>query len=76
MADAVAEVDRAYSVLQTSYNRLAANKDQLGAVQAAYEADKAPLDLYLDAQRRVADAEPAVPSWRMSVNDLFESANE
>src|SRR6185436_16038914 len=28
-----------------------------GAVQAAYEADKAPLDLYLDAQRRVADAE-------------------
>jgi hypothetical protein len=57
VADAVGEVDRAYSVLQTSYNRLAANRDQLGAVQAAYEADKAPLDLYLDAQRRVSDAE-------------------
>jgi hypothetical protein len=57
VADAVSEVDRAYTVLQTSYNRLAANRDQLGAVQAAYEADKAPLDLYLDAQRRVADAE-------------------
>jgi outer membrane protein TolC len=57
VADAMAEVDRAYSVLQTSYNRVAANRDQLGAVQAAYEADKAPLDLYLDAQRRVADAE-------------------
>jgi outer membrane protein TolC len=57
VADAVAEVDRAYTVLQTSYNGLAANRDQLGAVQAAYEADKAPLDLYLDAQRRVADAE-------------------
>lgn len=57
VADAVGEVDRAYTVLQTSYNRLAANGDQLGAVQAAYEADKAPLDLYLDAQRRVADAE-------------------
>jgi hypothetical protein len=56
-ADAVAEVDRSYTVLQTSYNRLAANRDQLGAVQAAYEADKAPLDLFLDAQRRVADAE-------------------
>jgi outer membrane protein TolC len=57
VADAIGEVDRAYSVLQTSYNRLAANRDQLGAVQAAYEADKAPLDLFLDAQRRVSDAE-------------------
>ncbi|HVT29895.1 MAG TPA: TolC family protein [Lacipirellulaceae bacterium] len=57
VADAVGEVDRAYTVLQTSYNRLAANHDQLGSVQAAYEADKAPLDLFLDAQRRVADAE-------------------
>jgi hypothetical protein len=57
VADAVSEMDRAYTVLQTSYNRLAANRDQLGAVQAAYEADKAPLDLYLDAQRRVSDAE-------------------
>jgi Outer membrane efflux protein len=57
VADAVSELDRAYSVLQTSYNRLGANRDQLGAVQAAYEADKAPLDLYLDAQRRVADSE-------------------
>src|SRR4029079_13123541 len=56
-ADAVSEVDRAYTVLQTSYNKLAANRDQLGAVQAAYEGDKAPLDLFLDAQRRVADAE-------------------
>jgi outer membrane protein TolC len=57
VADAVAEVDRAFTVLQTSYNRLAANRDQLGAVGAAYEADKATLDLFLDAQRRVMDAE-------------------
>ncbi len=56
-ADAISEMDRAYAVLQTSYNRLAANRDQLGAVQAAYENDKVPLDLYLDAQRRVAEAE-------------------
>jgi outer membrane protein TolC len=56
-ADAISELDRAYVVLQTSYNRLAANRDQLGAVQTAYENDKAPLDLFLDAQRRVADAE-------------------
>ncbi|HEX3599521.1 MAG TPA: TolC family protein [Lacipirellulaceae bacterium] len=56
-ADAISELDRAYAVLQTSYNRLAANHDQLGAVEAAYENDKVTLDLYLDAQRRVADSE-------------------
>src|SRR3954447_14887980 len=56
-ADAVSELDRAYVVLQTSYNRLSANHDQLGSVQAAYENDKVPLDLYLDAQRRVSEAE-------------------
>jgi outer membrane protein TolC len=56
-ADAISEMDRAYAVLQTSYNRLAANRDQLGSVQAAYDNDKVPLDLFLDAQRRVADAE-------------------
>jgi outer membrane protein TolC len=56
-ADAISEMDRAYSVLQTSYNRLSANRDQLGAVGAAYENDKVPLDLFLDAQRRVAESE-------------------
>jgi outer membrane protein TolC len=55
-ADAVAEMDRLYVVLQSSYNRLVASQDQLGAVQAAYESDKAPLDLLLDAQRRRAEA--------------------
>jgi outer membrane protein TolC len=55
-ADAIAELDRAYTVLQSSYNRLAASEDQLGAVQAAYEADKAPLDLLLEAQRRRSES--------------------
>jgi hypothetical protein len=55
-ADAVAELDRAYAVLQSSYNRLAASEDQLGAVAAAYEAGKAPLDLLLEAQRRRAES--------------------
>jgi hypothetical protein len=55
-ADAIAEMDRAYAVLQSSYNRLVASQDQLGAVDAAYEAGDAPLDLLLDAQRRRAEA--------------------
>jgi hypothetical protein len=57
VADAVSELDRAYAVLQTSYNRLDASRTQVGAVLAAYEADKATLDLLLEAQRRVSDAE-------------------
>jgi outer membrane protein TolC len=57
LADAVGEMDRGYTTYQTSYNRLVAARQQLGAVQAAYEAYKAPLDLFLDAQRRLAEAE-------------------
>jgi hypothetical protein len=56
-ADAIAEMDRAYTVLQTSYNRVVASRDQVKAVQAAYDEDKAPLDLLLEAQRRRAEAE-------------------
>ncbi len=56
VAAAVAEMERAYVVSQTIYNRLDAAREQLAAVTAAYEADKAPLDQLLDAQRRQANA--------------------
>jgi hypothetical protein len=58
-ADAIAEMDRAYTVMQTSYNRLLATKDQLASVKAKYEEGKGdvPLDLYLESQRRVVDGE-------------------
>ena len=57
VASTVAEMQRANVVSQTSYNRLEAARQQLAAVEAAFEADKAPLDLLLDGQRRLADAE-------------------
>jgi outer membrane protein TolC len=58
-ADAVAEMDRAYVVMQTSYNRLIATKDQNSSVKATYEEGKGevPLDLYLESQRRLVEAE-------------------
>jgi outer membrane protein TolC len=56
-ADAIAEMDRGYAVLQTSFNRVVASRDQVQAVQAAYDEDKAPLDVLLEAQRRRAEAE-------------------
>ena len=57
LSNAVAEVDRAYHVAQTTYNRRMAAKTDVASTKAAYESDKAPLDLYLEAQRRNADAE-------------------
>ncbi len=59
LSAAIAERNRAYAVLQTSINRVDAARQQLQAVQAAYNADEAKADFYvlLDAQRRYADAE-------------------
>jgi outer membrane protein TolC len=56
-ASSVAEFDRAVVVAQTTARRLDAARTQSAAVEAAYDADKAPLDLMLEAQRRLADAD-------------------
>lgn len=56
LSNAVAEVDRAYSVLQTNVNRCVAAKEQLASVQAAYEEDRVEFFVVLDAQRRYLDA--------------------
>lgn len=57
VASAVADMKRAYVVSQTSFNRLDAARVQLDAIKAEFEAEKAPLDLLLDAQRRLAEAD-------------------
>jgi len=59
---AFAELERTYIVSQTNYNRRLAALQQLRALEAVYEdADQSEktrlLDLLLDAQRRLADAE-------------------
>ena len=54
---AVADAERAFLVTQTAMNRRIAAREQLLAAQAAYEGDRAPLDLVLDGQGRLADAE-------------------
>ena len=56
-ANAVAEFDRTVVVTQTAGKRLDAARHQLNAVEAAYDADKAPLDFVLEAQRRLAEAQ-------------------
>jgi len=59
LSTAVAQKDRAYMVMQSSYNRLMAAKQQLAAVEAAYDNDKVEFFVLLDSQRRYADAEAA-----------------
>ena len=57
LSDAVRSLDQAYTLSQTNFNRRVATQRQVDAVRAAYEVDKITLDVLLDAQRRLADAE-------------------
>lgn len=59
MAAAIRDLDRHYALTQTNFNRRVAAQRQVEAVQAAYETETVTLDLLLDAQRRLAEAESA-----------------
>jgi outer membrane protein TolC len=59
LANAVSDVERAYALVETNYNRRVAAVEQVAYVQDAYERDDAPIDQLLDAQRKLADAEVA-----------------
>ncbi len=57
LSNAIRNLDRHYTLSQTQFNRRAAAQRQVEAVKAAYEVGQVTLDLLLDAQRRLADAE-------------------
>ncbi|MGC3966377.1 MAG: TolC family protein [Pirellulales bacterium] len=57
LSTAVAEAERAFLVVQTTSNRRVAASQQVGATQAAFDADQATLDYLLEAQRGAADAD-------------------
>ncbi len=58
LSGAAGEVNRAYVLLRTSFNRRVAAQEQLKSVEAPFHAGvDIPLDLLLDAQRRLAEAE-------------------
>lgn len=56
---AVSEMDRSYVVMQTNYNRWVAARQQVAAVEAAFQDDRVEFIAVLDAQRRLAEAESA-----------------
>ncbi len=75
LSNALADIERAYQVAQIAYNRRMAARAQVGATKAALESDrKVPLDLYLEAQRRLADAESqffaALADYALAVKNL------
>ncbi|MBI2825898.1 MAG: TolC family protein [Planctomycetia bacterium] len=57
LAAAVRDLERAYKLTETNFNRRIAAEVNVRAVRAAYETDTVTLDLLLDAQRRLAVAE-------------------
>lgn len=57
LSNAVDELHRAYESMRAQYNRLASATFQLEAVQEAFDLDRTTLDVVLEAQRRVVDAE-------------------
>ncbi|MEM7782610.1 MAG: TolC family protein [Planctomycetota bacterium] len=59
LGSAVRQTEQQGSAVDLSYNRLVAANDTLQARQAGYDADSVPLDLLLDAQRRLSEAQTA-----------------
>jgi outer membrane protein TolC len=57
LSNAFAELDRAYGVAQTAFNRRLAARQQLAELQAKLDRLPLDLDLELEAQRRVADSD-------------------
>ena len=57
LGDAIAEVSRAHSAVRVNYNRLGAAIQRRDATNAAYSTGNATLNLLLDAQQRLSDAQ-------------------
>lgn len=57
LADAIRQLDQAYTLTHWNFNRRVAAERQVEAVRAAYEVAQVTLDVLLNAQRQLADAE-------------------
>lgn len=73
LSNAYAEVERAFQVLQTGYNRREAASQRLRALQIAFEQDQAQLNLVLDALRRFAESESHYYDNLIAYNDAIRA---
>lgn len=76
LSNSIAEVDRAYALVETNLNRRMAAAEQVAAIEATYESegDTPTLHLLLEAQRRLAEAETAyfraLVEYQLSVKNV------
>jgi hypothetical protein len=74
LSDAVARLQQTFEVMQTNFNRRIAARQNLQAVEAAYTAERAPLDLVLEALRRLVEGEQryhaSVVEYARSISQL------
>jgi hypothetical protein len=82
LSNAIADLERAWKVMQTNYNRRVAAREQLEALTATegYERDSAKLFVVLEAQRRLAEAENtyyrSVVEYNMAIKNVhFEKGS-
>jgi outer membrane protein TolC len=59
LSSAFGELDRAYAVTRSNYNRRIAAHQQLDAVRAKYEVERVPLEFVFDAERRATEGDSA-----------------
>jgi outer membrane protein TolC len=59
LSGALAELDRAYTVTRTNYNRKAAAQEQIVAIERKFEVGVTELEFLLDAIRRTTEADSA-----------------
>ena len=74
LSEAIRNVDRYYALSQTQFNRRVAAERNVEAVKAAYDTGTVTLDLVLDAQRRLADAESSyyrsLVDYNLAIRDI------
>lgn len=74
ISEALRNVDGYYVLSETGFNRRVAAATNVTAVQAVYETGSATLDLLLDAQRRLADAESSyyrnLVDYNLAIRDV------
>lgn len=75
LSNAVADVQRAFAVVQAQYNRYEAAQEQIAALDAAEKAGETSIDLKLEAQRRVLDTEilyhQATVDYALSLRNVY-----
>jgi len=74
LSEAIRQLDLSYKLSETNFNRRRAASDEVRAVEVSFDAGVATLDLVLDAQRRLAQAESdffrAVVDYNLAIKNI------